>query len=133
MQNNFSKEKFPDRVSLQAFFRDQLFFESSAKWLYPLFDLEDEIKLRNIDLSKAVVRDKVVGKAAALFLVYLDVGYVHGKLMSDLAVIVLQRNNLPFSFGYCVPRIKCKTEELLLMVDDPEVAHEILLEGANRM
>jgi len=132
LRNRDLIEKFPEGISLQVFVRDRLYFQSSGKWLYPLFDLEEEIKVRPIALSKAIVRDKVIGKAAALFLIHLGAWHVHGELMSELAVKVFKSNHIHYSFGSCVPRIKCKTEELLLEINDPGVAYKILSERANR-
>ena len=74
----------------------------------------------------------IIGKAAALILVYLGAGYVHGVLMSDLAVDVFKQNHLPYSYTKHVPRINCKTEEILLDIYSPETAYKILSERANR-
>jgi len=118
-------------ISLQVFFNDQLIFQSEGKWLYPLFELESHLKNHPINVSQALVKDKVVGKAAALLIIRLGAGHIHGTIMSDLAIDTLSSHNLPFSFDTRVPRIDCKTEKLLENIDDPEIAYAILRERAH--
>ena len=126
------QKKPKDLPSLSVIINDQIVFESEGNWLYPLFDLQEHIKRSTLDLSRAEVHDKVVGKAAALLLVRLGAGKVHGRLMSDLAVQALKRYAIPFTYDERVSRIDCKTEDILLNVDDVEVAYQILCKRANR-
>ena len=121
-----------DQISLQVVFDNQIVFESDGSWLYPLFDLEDFLKSHPIPMEHALVRDKVIGKAAALLLIRLGAGRVHGELMSELADKTLSHANLPHSYDRCVSRIDCKTEEILLKIDDPEKAYKIICKRANR-
>ena len=122
----------PDNVSLQVFLEGQVIFQSSGTWLYPLFDLEDYLRDHPQETAKIFISDKVVGKAAALMMIRLAVGRVHGELMSELAVDVFTRHHLPHTFDTLVPRIDCKTEAILLEIDDPEEAYQILCKRANR-
>lgn len=119
------------KISLQVFFDDQLIYQSEGKWLYPLFELESHLKNHPINMSKVLVKDKVVGKAAALLIIRLGANNIHGKIMSDLAIDTLSSRNHPYSFEIRVPRINCKTEKLLENIDDPEIAYTILRERAS--
>jgi hypothetical protein len=83
-------------------------------------------------MARAMVRDKVIGKAAALLLIRLGTGRVHGELMSELAVQILTHFNIPHTYDQLVPRIDCQTETLLLDVDDPDQAYRILCQRAGR-
>jgi len=85
-----------------------------------------------MDMSKAEVRDKVIGKAAAMLIARLDAGSVHGEVMSELGREVFQRAGIPHTYGELVARIDCQTEELLLTVTDLERAHELLSARAGR-
>lgn len=120
------------QVSLQVVVDEQVVFESEGKWLYPLFDLEDYLQANPIPMACAMVRDKVIGKAAALLLIRLGTGRVHGELMSELAVQILTHFNIPHTYDQLVPRIDCQTETLLLDVDDPDQAYRILCQRAGR-
>ncbi len=110
---------------------ETLLFESSGSWLHPLFELETFVREKGIDLSCAEARDKVIGKAAALLMVRLGIGRVHGRLVSSLALGVFDLAGTPISWEEQVPRIGCRTEDLLRDIDDPEVAYEILKERAS--
>lgn len=118
--------------SLIVYVNDHIVFQSYAKWLYPLFDLEDYLVDHPIDMAHAVVHDKVVGKAAALLMVRMGVGGVHGVLMSELAVQVFEHWQLPYTWDQRIDRIDCQTEAILLNIDDPESAYQILCQRAKR-
>ncbi len=120
------------RVSLLVLIEDQIIFQSNGKWLYPLFDLEDYHKTHPFDMGRASVVDKVVGKAAALLLLRLGVGHVHGEIMSDLAIEVFEKAGIPYSYTQRVPRIDCQTEEILITINDPETAYQVLCQRAKR-
>jgi len=93
----------PDNVSLQVFVEGQVIFQSSGTWLYPLFDLEDYLRDHPQETAKIFISDKVVGKAAALMMIRLAVGRVHGELMSELAVDVFTRHHVPHTYDVLGP------------------------------
>ena len=124
--------KTREKPSLQVIFNGNIVFTSFGKWLYPLFDLEDYLKTHPLDMSGAEIRDKVIGKAAALLILRLGVGRVYGETISVLGMGVFDSAGLPYSYGQKVPRIACKTEELLADVDDLEEAYQILCKRAGR-
>jgi len=119
-------------TSLQVVIDQKVIFQSNGKWLYPLFDLEEFIAANPIPLSRAFIHDKVIGKAAALLLVRLGAGRIHGEVMSQLARQVLTHNAISHTYDRLVPRIDCQTETLLQEIDDPEIAYQILCERAQR-
>jgi zinc transport system ATP-binding protein len=120
------------QAALQVFIDQKVVFISDGNWLYPLFDLAEFIETHPISLAQALVRDKVVGKAAALLLVRLGAGRIHAALMSELAVEVLTHFKVPHTYDQLVPRIDCQTEALLLEIDDPETAYQLLCKRAGR-
>ena len=111
---------------------DEIIFQSDGKWLYPLFDLEDHLNNTQQNLRRTIVWDKVIGKASALLLTYLKAERVHGELISDLAFDVFEHFQIPLTYDQRVPRIKCKTEMLLLDINDPDQAYQILSKRAKR-
>ena len=122
----------PDTASLQVIVDEEVVFQSYGKWLYPIFDLEEYLHHTPLKIGEAIVHDKVIGKAAALLLIRLNPAFIHGEVMSDLAINSLTQFNRQFSYNQRVARIDCQTEEILLAVDDPEIAYEILCKRANR-
>ncbi len=121
-----------NKPSLQVFEDGEIYFESNGKWLYPLFDLQDFLAEHPLDLSKSSLRDKVIGKAAALLAFRLGFQRLHGDLMSDLAIAFLESKGVAFSFDTRVPQIDCQTEELLKDMDDLDEAYRILCMRAKR-
>lgn len=124
--------KIPSNLSLLVRFEDGITFRSDGKWLYPLFDLQDFLESEELSLDKAEVFDKVIGKAAALLLVYFDARRVHGDVMSDLAIKVFKSESINYSYDLRVDRITCRTETLLCDIDDPKEAFQILCQRAAR-
>jgi hypothetical protein len=120
------------QTTLEVFQKKHIIFQSEKKWLYPIFDLEDFLKANPYDHSTLHVHDKVVGKAAALLMIRLGVGSVHGEVMSKLADEVFTKADMKHSYDLLVERIDCQTEEILLHIDDANTAYEILCKRAKR-
>jgi hypothetical protein len=121
-----------NNISLQVIQDNKVIFESHKHWLIPLFDFEDHLRSHPAEPSTLEVHDKVIGKAAALLIVRLGAGSVHGDVMSELALEVLQQADIAHTYTKLVKRIECKTEEILLEINDPEEAYQILCKRAQR-
>lgn len=132
MGKNKLAKNLPEECSLQVKLEDKVVFQSNGKWLYPLFELEDFLESHPLDMSNACVTDKVIGKAAALFLLRLNAGCVHAILISDPAVRVLSQAGVPLTYEERVALIACQTEKILADIDDPEQAYQILCKRAKR-
>ena len=81
----------------------------------------------------SVIADKVVGKAAALLAVLGEVQAVFGRVMSEGAVSIFEKHQIPYQFETLVPYIEnrtkdgmCPMEETVQLVEDPEEAFEAL-------
>jgi len=118
--------------SLQVFLRDDPIFTHNGKWLHPLFALEDFLTVHEYPAADLYLKDSIIGKAAAILICRLGIRRLHGKLMSELAAEYLRSRQAEFSWGTLVPRIQCKTEELLAEVDDTEEAYAELSRRAGR-
>lgn len=120
------------KPSLIVFLDQDIFFQSDSKWLHPLFALEEFLVDHPTDMTQAKIYDKVVGKAAAMLMARLAVGRVHGELMSVLAIQFFERLGTPYTYGQVVDRIDCKTETILLDIDDINQAYQVLCRRARR-
>jgi zinc transport system ATP-binding protein len=116
----------PSSHSLEVYLADRLIFFHDGSWLHPLFALDKFLAEKDYETSKFLVKDKIVGKAAALILLYFNVGEIEAQLMSRLAKNLLDINNIPYRYHQLVDRIECKTEALFLDVDDPSEAYMTL-------
>ena len=81
----------------------------------------------------SVIADKVVGKAAALLAFLGEVQAVFGRVMSEGAVSIFEKHQIPYQFETLVPYIEnrtkdgmCPMEETVQLVEDPEEAFEAL-------
>ena len=116
--------------TLEVFSGETLVFHSDGRWLYPLFELERFVESAGCDPAGLTVRDKIIGKAAALLLIRLGVGYVKAGLISIPGKEALEKHGVAHEYDRLVDRIACRTEELLSCEDDPEKAYAMLKERA---
>lgn len=85
-------------------------------------------------LRGAAVADKIIGKAAALLLIYGGVKEVYGVVLSDTAAEVLTGYGVSFSCGKRTPYIinrtgdgMCPMEQRVMNLDTPEQAYQNLV------
>ncbi|MCI9415500.1 MAG: DUF1893 domain-containing protein [Clostridiales bacterium] len=83
--------------------------------------------------ENACAADKIVGRAAALLLVYGGVRQVYAETLSDGAAAVLETYGVPFSCGVRAPFIRnregtgmCPMEQKVRQADTPQEAYAIL-------
>jgi zinc transport system ATP-binding protein len=118
--------------SLELLHREKPIFQSFGHWLHPLFELEDFLAAHSYPLNEMVLRDKIIGKAAALLIVRLGIRQVEAGLLSRLGESTLETHGVRYSCSKCVDRIACQTEELLRAIDDADEAYSILAKRAGR-
>lgn len=113
-------------VTLRAFHGRRQVFSSVGKWLYPLFELEEFLRSSSYAHGSVRVEDKIVGKAAALLLVRLGIRRIKAGILSEPGRAVLRRHGVQHGADRIVERIDCRTETLLLEIEDPEEAYRIV-------
>lgn len=112
--------------TLEVYVGERLIFHSDGRWLHPLFDLERFLREAYIDPATLLVRDKIVGRAAALLLIYLCAGTVEAGILSRLGQEILERYEVPYRYDTLVDRIDCRTEQILHDETDPHRAVRLL-------
>ena len=113
-------------ITLRVYYQDRQVFSSSGKWLHPLFELEDFLTTSSLPRQMLRVEDKIVGKAAALLMVRLEIPQVTAGLLSTLGQAVLERFGVDYETREIVDHIDCQTESLLADVEDPEKAYQMV-------
>ena len=103
-------------------------FTSQERGVKPLLHLLTEKKGF---LKGASVADKVIGKAAALLMVLGEIKEVHTLIISEPAVKVFEKHNIPCFYDKIVTRIVnrtgdglCPMETLCLDVENPQEAFD---------
>ena len=104
------------------------FFTSKERGVKPLMHL---LKEKKGFLKGASVADKVIGKAAALLMVLGEIKEVHTLIISEPAIKVFEKYNIPCFYDKKVTRIVnrtgdglCPMETLCLDVEEPQEAFD---------
>jgi zinc transport system ATP-binding protein len=118
--------------SLELFSDSLRVFSSAGKWLHPLFELEDFLAGSSLARDTLSLRDRIVGKAAALLIARLGIRRVHAKILSELGKEVLEAARVSLSWDQLVPVISCRTESDLAGIQDPQEAYALLRQRAGR-
>ena len=112
-------------------------FTSHERGVKPLLHLLTEKKGF---LKDASVADKVIGKAAALLMVLGEIKEVHTLIISEPAIKVFEKHNIPCFYDKKVDRIinrtgdgLCPMETLCINVEEPQEAFEKILEKISKM
>ena len=112
-------------------------FTSQERGVKPLLHL---LKEKKGFLKGASVADKVIGKAAALLMVLGEIKEVHTLIISEPAIKVFEKHNIPCFYDKKVDRIinrtgdgLCPMETLCINVEEPQEAFEKILEKISKM
>ena len=119
-----------ESLSLVIAKKGRVLFETQARGISGLLEAIKKIG-KNIRASS--VADRIVGRAAALLLVYLGVTSVYAVTISDGGIEVLKNLNILSEFDKRVPNILnlkktdvCPFEKLVAKFSDPKEAYEAL-------
>ena len=85
--------------SLQVFLRGECLFSNEGRWLHPLFELEDFLRANRTNPEDLELKDRIIGKAAAILITRMGITRVYGELMSDLALDYLKNRGSSYSYG----------------------------------
>lgn len=131
-------QPLPQNVSLQVFNRDSLIFESSGKWLHPLFELEEFLKTYDGERDMLCSHDCAVGKAAAVLTIRLGIKKINADLLSENALRYINLHNahaaesdrVGVEYSHLVPKLMCATENQLEELDDDDYMYFLLRQRA---
>ena len=105
-------------------------YHSSDSGIRPILSkvIEDRYFFKDTEVA-----DKVIGKAAALLLVYSGVKKVYGLIMSQAGKEVLEDHGVKYAYDELVPFITnmrgdgmCPMELCVSAIDEPQAAYEAL-------
>jgi len=119
-----------ENLSLVIAKKGRVLFETQARGISGLLE---GIKKIGKNIRDSSVADRIVGRAAALLLVYSGVTSVYAVTISDGGIEVLKNLNILSEFDKRVPNIlnlkktdACHFEKLVAKVSDPKEAYETL-------
>jgi L-lactate utilization protein LutC len=107
-------------------------YQSELKGIMPIMT---KLKENSTFFEGADVADVVIGKAAALLLVYGRAQSIYTRLISEHAIEVLDKYQITYEYDKRVPFIMnrnkdgmCPMEQTVLETMDPEQAFKLLLQ-----
>ena len=123
--------------SLMIYRNGQLIFQSANKGIRPHLEAIDQF---GEDLHGTVMVDKIVGRAAALLILYSRAAEAHASIISAQGKRVLEAHGLRFIYEYEVDHIKmqdgrifCPFEAMVQGFTDPEEAYCAIVEKMRRL
>ncbi len=120
------KAPLPEATTLCIYNHDRLIYSDSGRWLTPLFGLERFLSTYSGERDCLCAHDTAAGKAAAVLMSRMGIKRVHINLISDLAVGFYEEHDITVSWEKRIPRLACKTEELLADMDSEEEMYRLL-------
>lgn len=109
---------FENEYSIVVVKENEIVYKSESKGLQSLISL---YKTKKNTLEDSSIADKVIGRAAALILVDANIKEVYADLISQNAIEILNKSNIPYEYKAQVKEIRnrdntgmCPMEELSL-------------------
>lgn len=109
---------FENEYSIVVVKENEIVYKSESKGLQSLISL---YKTKKNTLEDSSIADKVIGRAAALILVDANIKEVYADLISQNAIDILDKSDIPYEYKTQVKEIKnrdntgmCPMEELSL-------------------
>lgn len=132
-------DRLPEGISLQVFNGENLIFESSGKWLHPLFDFEEFLKTYEGPRNDLRSHDSAIGKAAALLSVRSGIKKINAELLSENAKNFLDEfnsnndNRVELCWTNLIPKLMCATENQLESLHDMDQMYFLLRQRAKKV
>lgn len=119
-------------MNLTVSHQNRIIFSHDGHWLHPLFALEDFLNDSEYDPAELYLKDKLIGRAAAVLIHRMGFKNCHGNIISSRAVKFFEEQNIKFTYVELVKRLECQTE--LILTDDvsPDEAYAELCRRAGR-
>ncbi|MCK5149254.1 DUF1893 domain-containing protein [bacterium] len=115
-------------MNLQVFDnKGKLIYEHDGHWLHPLFSFYYYIIRDGVDVSQCFLKDKIIGRGAAVIIAKTGIKACHGETVSERALPILKHEQIHITWDKLVDRLPCQTE--LLLGDDLDIdrSFELLL------
>lgn len=134
-------DKLPQGISLQVFNGDSLIFQSSGKWLHPLFEFEDFLKTYDGPKDDLKSHDSAIGKAAALLSIRCGIKKFNAELLSQNAKNYIEEVNqkaedsqkIELIWTNLIPKLLCQTENQLEDLHDSDQMYFLLRQRAKKV
>ena len=121
-------------ISLQLYdHRNDIIFESTGKWLYPLFEVEDYLHALMLDVKDIFIHDRIAGSAAASLICRMGFRKVNINTISKPALELFEHYGVECEYSILVDKIECRTEDLISVDMDLDHIYLMLRQRAGRL
>jgi hypothetical protein len=128
-----TEKTLPEGITCRVYLNDKIIFESSSHWLHPLFELDSFLKEhKEYPREEIFLSDRIIGRAAALMITHMGIKQCAAPKISVRALPVFKAAHVSIEYTNILPRLACKTEDILAEETDPEKAWNLLKERASR-
>jgi hypothetical protein len=117
-----------ERLNLIILKNNKRLYQSTREGMLPLYQAISE--LSGAQLENTIIVDKIVGKAAALLISYIQAKVVYCSLLSIRGKTVLENQGISFFYEELTPEIInrygtdiCPFEKAVLDVEDPQTGY----------
>jgi len=117
--------------NLMIYSKEELIFQSKSKGIRPHLEAIEKLGER---LHGTIMIDKIVGRAAALLILYSKALEAHTVILSGPGKEVLDEHNFNYNYVELVPHIKqkdgrifCPFERMVQGISNPEEAYEAIV------
>lgn len=114
-----------ERLNLIILKNDKRLYQSTREGMLPLYQAITELSIAQ--LKNTIIVDKIVGKAAALLISYIQARVVYCSLLSIRGKTVLENQGITFFYQELTPEIInrygtdiCPFEKAVLDIEDPQ-------------
>ncbi len=135
--NGYLEELDNTGNSLMIYKGGRLIFQSASKGIRPHLEA---IEMHGEALRGTVMVDKIVGRAAALLILYSEAAETHAQVLSRPGKQVLDQHGLSTKYEELVDHIKmkdgsiyCPFERMVQGVSDPDEAYTVIVEKMNSL
>lgn len=129
---DYLKELDSTESSLMIYADGELVFQSKSNGIRPHLEAIDELGSR---LQGTVMVDKIVGRAAALLILYSRASKAYARILSAPGKQVLDKYSFNYSYVNLVPYIKqengqiyCPFERMVQGISDPDEAYKAIVQ-----
>jgi hypothetical protein len=135
--NSYLDELNKSGNSLMIYRGGRLIFQSASKGIRPHLEA---IETHGEALRGTLMVDKIVGRAAALLILYSEAAEAHTQVLSRPGKQVLDQHGVATTYEELVDHIKmedgriyCPFERMVQDVNDPEEAYAAIVEKMNSL
>ncbi|MCK4439006.1 DUF1893 domain-containing protein [Candidatus Bathyarchaeota archaeon] len=135
--NSYLEELDKTGNSLMIYKDGRLIFQSATKGIRPHLEA---IEMHGETLRGTLMVDKIIGRAAALLILYSEAAEAHAQVLSQLGKQVLDQHGLSTMYEELVDHIKmkdgsiyCPFERMVQGISDPDEAYTAIVEKMNSL